>query len=191
MTVAGREGVGGSVTRQISIEEAEQNCPVTLLTDLLPEDFSCHLLQTFASEAKSWGHGKRWLHDKEIVSHRLMSGFHLSEQIGGNLQAISSSSASKGKGKGKGKNRAKEKRAQLWEKTGFIDDIKAVRNFVKCSVRKLRHERNETYNIAVGEDRRNDPVAAATSFLQFVTKGIKNKIKINYNKFNHFSNLEF
>ncbi|CAE7540410.1 unnamed protein product [Symbiodinium natans] len=59
VTLAGRSGKGGSVTKPTSIEELERMVPVSFVPDVVPEPFADHLLRAFLEEAGSTEH-LRW-----------------------------------------------------------------------------------------------------------------------------------
>ncbi|CAJ1349485.1 unnamed protein product [Effrenium voratum] len=117
MTVAGRQGKGGSVTRRASVEEMEKMVPVSFVPNLLPQPFADHLLRAFLQEASGWHTSKRWLHEREIESSRLESGFSFSDGL----------SSSRGFSK-------------RWENGGFGDDLRHLRNLVSAAVQRSRVE---------------------------------------------------
>merc|ERR1712178_446474 len=114
VTIAGRAGKGGSVTRRVSIAEIERMVPVSFLPNLLPTQFADHLLRVFMEETKRWHTSKRWLYDKEIESHRLGSGFRFDNtgRVGGHR----------------------------WETAGFGDDLRHLRFVVAGAVQRARAE---------------------------------------------------
>lgn len=112
MTVAGRQGKGGSVTRQVTVEEMENFVPVSFVPQLLPQALADHFLRSFQQEAKTWHTSKRWLYEKEIESHRVESGFRFND--------LGMTSTSR------------------WERSGFGDDLRYLRGQVITAVQRAR-----------------------------------------------------
>lgn len=130
MTIAGREGKNGSVTRSISLEELEKSVPVTFIPNLLPQAFADHLLRAFLQEGENWHKSKRWLYDREIESHRVESGFRFNE-----LGYPSSSTRGF---------------SNRWQVAGFSDDLRHLRGLVAGAVRRSRAELRQRWRAARG-----------------------------------------
>ena len=111
MTIAGRTGKGGSVTRPVTLEELEKMVPVSFLPQLLPPTFADHVLNAFMKEATNWHTTKRWLYEREIESHRIESGFRFND-VG-----VTS---------------------HRWEISGFGDDLRYLRTQVISAVQRAR-----------------------------------------------------
>lgn len=122
MTVAGRQDKGGSVTRQVTLEEMEKFVPVSFVPQLLPQALADHFLRSFQQEAKMWHTSKRWLYEKEIESHRVESGFRFND-----LGVTSTS---------------------RWESSGFGDDLRYLRGQVITAVQRARAQLRRQWRAA-------------------------------------------
>ncbi|CAD7948356.1 unnamed protein product [Amoebophrya sp. A120] len=95
-----------TITEKITVAELEKHCPVNLMENIFAKDFADDLLTRFLEV--TWRQSKRWLYDKEIVSHRLQTGFsfdHLPKN---------------------------------WKNTDFGDRVAHVRNVITNRVQQLR-----------------------------------------------------
>lgn len=68
-----RRADGKVVTEKVSLAEIERLCPVTVKVPAFQDEFAEDILKEFLQV--QWRQGKRWLIDKEIVAHRLSTGF--------------------------------------------------------------------------------------------------------------------
>jgi len=100
-----RRADGKVVTEKVSLAEIERLCPVTVKVPAFEDEFAEDILKEFLQV--QWRQGKRWLIDKEIVAHRLSTGFSF------------------------------DRMRKQWEKTGFADHLRQVRVLLTNNVRRL------------------------------------------------------